>query len=144
MLTAKINLSQIFRKDTKGFTLVELMVVLSIIAILSVVGIVLYSGAQIKARDSIRKNDLNNIATALELYKQSSTTLQYVIGNNIYVASMQAFMNSIPDDPKGGPYYYNSLDGSTYSLCAKLENLSDSDLNNLCTDNSYNYGVIPK
>ncbi len=56
----------------KGFTLVELLVAISIIAIISAIGITSYSQAQKLARDSKRKQDLRSIAVALELYHQKN------------------------------------------------------------------------
>lgn len=56
----------------KGFTLIELMVAISIVAILATVGLVQYGSAQKIARDSKRKQDLRSIATALELYRQTN------------------------------------------------------------------------
>ncbi len=52
----------------KGFTLVELMVVITIIAILSTIGLTIYTGAQKSARMSKRIRDLSAAQTALELY----------------------------------------------------------------------------
>src|SRR3990167_4460210 len=54
----------------KGFTLVELLIAISIIAIISAVGITSYSQAQKLGRDFKRKQDLRSIATALELFHQ--------------------------------------------------------------------------
>src|SRR3989344_1264017 len=54
----------------RGFTLVELLIAISIIAIISAVGITSYSQAQKLGRDFKRKQDLRSIATALELYHQ--------------------------------------------------------------------------
>lgn len=51
----------------RGFTLVELLVVISIVAILSVVGVVIYTGVQKSARDSVRKSDIEAISKALEV-----------------------------------------------------------------------------
>ncbi|OGE26281.1 hypothetical protein A3C26_03770 [Candidatus Daviesbacteria bacterium RIFCSPHIGHO2_02_FULL_39_12] len=56
----------------KGFTLVELLVVVAIIAILSVIGITLFSSAQQNARDARRKSDIDAIAKALEIKRQPS------------------------------------------------------------------------
>jgi len=55
-----------------GFTLVEILVVIFIIAILALVGVVFYRGQQAKARDTQRVSDLKNIQTAIELYIQSN------------------------------------------------------------------------
>lgn len=55
--------------DSEGFTIVELLVVISILAILTTIGIVQYHGINSKARDSARRADLYEIATALEVNK---------------------------------------------------------------------------
>lgn len=55
-------------KPKRGFTLIELMIAISIIAILSSVGLVTYSSARMIARDSKRKQDLKAISQALELF----------------------------------------------------------------------------
>ncbi len=53
-----------------GFTLIELMIAITIIAVLSTVAFVSYSKAQQLGRDAKRKQDLRTIAISLELYKQ--------------------------------------------------------------------------
>lgn len=59
---------------SKGFTLLELLVVLAIIAILTAIGTVSFTAAQKRARDSQRKSDLKVIASALENYFQKNKT----------------------------------------------------------------------
>lgn len=51
-----------------GFTVVELLIVIVVIAILAAVSVVGFSNVQAKARDSQRVNDIEAIAKALELY----------------------------------------------------------------------------
>jgi prepilin-type N-terminal cleavage/methylation domain-containing protein len=55
---------------SKGFTLVELMVVVSVLAVLSTILYANFSQARAQSRDAERKSDLRNIQSALELYKQ--------------------------------------------------------------------------
>jgi prepilin-type N-terminal cleavage/methylation domain-containing protein len=52
-----------------GFTIVELLIVIVVIAILAAISIVAYNGIQQRARDNIRKSDLAQIEKSLELYK---------------------------------------------------------------------------
>jgi prepilin-type N-terminal cleavage/methylation domain-containing protein len=68
----KSNYSNILlhTKKRAGFTLVEIMIAISIIAILSTVGLSVYTQGQKLARDAKRKADLKQIQTALNLYYQ--------------------------------------------------------------------------
>lgn len=91
-----------------GFTLIELLVVISIIGILSVIGMTMYSGIKLRARDAIRKNDLQSIKLALILYKQqnqsfpttpSNWVTSFGGGNWISALDSSYFPNGMPKDP---------------------------------------------
>lgn len=56
----------------KGFTFVELMVVVILIGILSTIVAVSYGKSQTKARDAKRRSDIQSIATAMEMYKANN------------------------------------------------------------------------
>lgn len=56
-------------KSDTGFTLIELMVVIAIIAILSVIGISIYTGAQKNARDAVRRVEIDGIGKSIEISK---------------------------------------------------------------------------
>lgn len=60
-------LSRIRRKD-KGFTLIELMIVVAIIGILAAIAIPNFMNYQCKAKQSEAKSNLGNIRTAEEAY----------------------------------------------------------------------------
>jgi general secretion pathway protein G len=56
-------------KSKSGFTIVELLIVIVVIAILAAITIVAYNGIQARARDNLRYTDAKTIMKALELYK---------------------------------------------------------------------------
>jgi prepilin-type N-terminal cleavage/methylation domain-containing protein len=54
--------------NQKGFTLIELLVVITIIGLLAAITVIMVNQARSKSRDTIRKDSLNRLKTALELY----------------------------------------------------------------------------
>lgn len=55
-------------KSQKGFTIVELLIVIVVIGILAALVLNTFSGVQKRARDTQRQTDVNAIATQLEVY----------------------------------------------------------------------------
>ncbi len=66
-LTLKAYVAHWYRQRIKatGFTLIELLVVIAIIGILAIIGFVTFGRTTIKARDSIRKTELNQLGRFL-------------------------------------------------------------------------------
>ena len=105
------------RKQT-GFTIVELLIVIVVIAILAAITIVAYTGIQERARDSQRLSDIKAIEKALRLYAADnndqfpteSSGANGNVGEGAGVDSILAsYMVSVPHDPAGpgnGSYYY--------------------------------------
>jgi prepilin-type N-terminal cleavage/methylation domain-containing protein len=138
----------------KGFTLIELMIAITILAIVASIGLVTYSKAQVTARDNRRKQDLQAIRAALELYyqknnrypantaPQTSAASQPWIndnGSNPAIPLDSQYIASVPVDPKnsgGSVYTYYSAGpwgtcttaGSYYWIFANLENTNDPEI----------------
>ena len=62
-----------FRKNKKGFTLIELMVVVAIIAILALLGLRLYSTQQEKAKISMAKANAGTVQVAIQTHLVDAT-----------------------------------------------------------------------
>lgn len=132
-----------------GFTLVELLITVSIIAILASVGLVTYSHSQAIGRDGKRRDDIRAIATALEAYYQKNG--QYPIFSGItqtsadwatFTTDLNPDISQMPTDPGTYSYYYDSASGTDYTLCAELENPNSNDtVPSTCADPPYNFGI---
>lgn len=131
-----------------GFTLIELLVVIAILGMLVTIGMGSFRSSQIKGRDAQRKSDLGQIQKALEMYYNDYG--EYPLSGQIPAGGSEwkdaqgtLYMKSVPADPKGGSYCYESVDGTWYRLYAKLENNRDPKIivpnSSVCAD--YNYGV---
>lgn len=59
---------------SQGFTLIELMIAITIVAVLATIGLIMLQGAQKIARDAKRKSDLEDIKKAFYAYKNVTGT----------------------------------------------------------------------
>lgn len=116
-----------FRR-TGGFTLVELLITISIIAILSVVLSISYSNAQKNGRDQRRIADLKAIQNAAEQYYLLSGSYpapaNYVTGRK-WAVGTQSVLESYPKDPKNTSTYIYAASNilpTSYCVCAMVEN----------------------
>ncbi|OGC84960.1 hypothetical protein A3F55_03015 [Candidatus Adlerbacteria bacterium RIFCSPHIGHO2_12_FULL_53_18] len=107
----------------KGFTLVELLVVISIIGILSGIVIVGLDNAREAARDAKRVADIQNIQVALTLYYADNNRYPTNIYSTSPVGLAPTYMSTVPKD-SGAEYKYtaihspNSAPPSTSTNCS--------------------------
>jgi prepilin-type N-terminal cleavage/methylation domain-containing protein len=126
-----------------GFTLVELLIVISIIGILSTVVMINFEKTRSKSRDLKRTTDISQVQVALALYLNKYGKYPVGPGNTAGTwsvldnALVQAdrFLPELPSDPingtRGGVVYkygYKTIDtnslGGGYCLSAVFENPS--------------------
>lgn len=121
----KSGLSCKANQSKKGFSLIELLVVISIIGILVAIGMASYTNIQQKARDSARRSDVQAIAQALEQYFADSDSQSYalIVPNTCATALSDYFNGAFPSDPKTQASYscVVSTTGDEFLVCADLE-----------------------
>jgi len=119
----------------KGFTLVELLVVVAIIGLLTGMVVISIKTVKAKARDGQRVSNITTIATSLALYHNDFNNYPifdgYITGSDaLSVELINAGTTSgIPIDPLNRDnyrYYYQSTNGSDYYLEYYLETNSVS------------------
>ncbi len=144
---------RILYSKSKGFTLIELMVAISIVAILATIGIVAFGATQKSARDAKRKGDLEDIKKAFYLYRASNGSFcpasqaatcgwaEFVdsarygfncttctAGDNSLKNTLGPNMKGVPSDPNPSTtqpnYYVYVPTPDTFELYAKLEGVA--------------------
>lgn len=112
----------------KGFTLVEILIAITLISLLSSMAIASYQNSRRNARNAKRRGDMVALQQAIEQY--------YVDNNGLYPTDCDEIVNQgyirgqIPKDPApgsvGGGYTGYTGTGSctdaAYCFCAQLEN----------------------
>lgn len=99
-----------FNKTSLGFTLIELLIVISVMALL-IGAVALNMPSQGRnARDSRRKVDIEQIRSALELYRTDRPNGNYPGATWQNDLINGGYMSTIPTDPRSGaPYPYTRI-----------------------------------
>lgn len=114
-------------KNKKGFTLLELLVVIGIISILVTLGFTSYTTVQKKARDARRKGDLTTFQKAIEqCYDVNSYNYPIISGTGTtsisYTCPLATGGPSLAiSDPSNKIYTVGSTTTSSYSVTIQLE-----------------------
>lgn len=118
------------QRAKNGFTIVELLIVIVVIAILAAISIVAYNGIQQRARDSRRAQDMSTIKKALLLYDsghggvQRTTTFggngysgwNYSAGTN-WLSFLESEYGKMPVDPLNRSAGTSASDSSYFYFC---------------------------
>lgn len=130
---------------SSNFTVIELIVVITIIAILSGVVIAASTPLRQQARDNQRKADLAAYQSALQQYYSENKqypdpTPDPCCASQCLESFLGAELSPLPQDPLSPDcsgnygYYYTSQDGQNYKLYTKLENDTKAMANDGGTD----------
>lgn len=120
-------------RNNLGFSLIELLVVISIIAVLTAVLVMNLVGARERSRDSQKIQDLNNLKNALRLYYNDNQAYPSPgvsnCSNCLNSAVGSSYLPGLTDSGIGYSYSATS-DGNGFVIKASLESgAGDEDTN---------------
>lgn len=141
------------KSKISAFTLVEILIVLSIISVITIFSAVNGPTQLQKARDAVRKSNIDRIKKAVEEYYQDKNCYPTAISacGNSFLDGNMVLIDNIPCDPTNKLSYTYVPETNdcpkSYQLYANLEYSADAIIdkigcrNGCGPDCQYNYGV---
>jgi len=121
--------TKLIRRQSKAFTIIELMIAIAILGVAAAIAIPIYTEYKVKLNTAIAVKDIVNIQVVVESYYQAKD----IFPNSLTDVSMNLLL-----DPWGAPYVYLNLDGVPIGLMRKDQALvpinSDYDLYSIGPD----------
>lgn len=105
-------------KEERGFTIVELLIVIVVIAILAAIVIVAYNGVQNRARDAQYKSDAGALVKVAEAL--NADTGAYPVGTNTSTLTSSFNSGTTADIPSGIAITYLATGGTAPTYAAAL------------------------
>jgi general secretion pathway protein G len=118
----------------KGFTVVELLVVIVVIGLLAAITIVSYTSIQQRSRDETRTSNIRDVQKALEKYRADNGMYPSVGSDNtgyaltaLDTALVPKYLDSIPVNPSGSAYQYvrGAVANDSYGIRVDYETKTD-------------------
>jgi len=139
-------------KKKKGFSLIEILIVMAILGILMLAGVGNYYASLKSSRDARRKADLSTIQKGLESYYNDNGIFPAsTASSNLCASDINCYLRTTPSDPSGGAsycYIRGIISGTnqSYQMYAKLERTQDINYVSYgtpagCAAGTWTYGV---
>jgi type II secretion system protein G len=118
---------RLFRGGQRGFTLIELMIVVAIIGILSSIGVPLYANMHARARVAKAQADIRGLASAVSVYAAhmgtlpASLTVLTAVATSPQSIPAGPFMAAIPLPPStawGSSYAFITAGSGVFTISA--------------------------
>lgn len=132
-----------------GFTLIEILVTITIIAVLLAVAMVSYTSINKRSRDARRRSDVEQLRSALEMYRADNgnypnTGAEYLRATDTSLSTLlTTYLSPMPVDPiqssgsDGNSYWYKPISCATncygYCILSYLEQETSAVANSNCT-----------
>jgi len=125
-------------KRSFGFSIVELLIAVSILSVLTAIGATVYKGSSDNSQDQVRLRDFSAIKQGLELYRHSERSYPKELKDLV------KYLDPIPADPEassGKQYAYSTVPASctsakrnckAYVVCAKKKGDKQMDVPGGC------------
>jgi prepilin-type N-terminal cleavage/methylation domain-containing protein len=115
-------------RNQRGFTIIELLVVVSVIAVLSLISFTIYHTVQSRSRLAKAQADTRTLAGAIGAFQAHMGQMPAVLGDltiaqtNINGQVGGPFMNSDAVPPAGWTYSYSTGGANGYTIMASGDN----------------------
>jgi general secretion pathway protein G len=87
--------SRHFRRKERGFTMIEMIIVISIILILTGIAVPIYNSHILHAREAVLKEDLYSMRNAIDQYTMDKAKAPQDLGEVVTAG----YLHAIPKDP---------------------------------------------
>ncbi len=103
-----------------GFTLVELLIVMAILGVLVTIGLASFTSSQARGRDTERKSDLKQLASALELFYSDYGQYPDAVGDVLSACPFDSVSTTGSSCTWGASEFRDSQNGNTKTTYFKV------------------------